>query len=116
MQCTAQPRSFKAFVRSTFRNSRRLYNENDRRCKMGGLKITNSNPAPRYIFEMLHADTDQLFLYFEVMEEETEEIKAKSANRFRESPRRAILDGVLAEGSSFAKTISCSCTHFCVRQ
>ncbi|CAN0144840.1 unnamed protein product [Scytosiphon promiscuus] len=34
-------------------------------CKMGGLKVVHNRPAPYYEFEMLHADTDELFLHFE---------------------------------------------------
>lgn len=33
---------------------------------MGGLRIANVPPAPRYEFEMLHAETDELFLHFKV--------------------------------------------------
>ncbi|CAM9575258.1 unnamed protein product [Scytosiphon promiscuus] len=39
-------------------------NPENRWCKMGGLRITDNFPAPRYTFEMLHADTDELFLHF----------------------------------------------------
>lgn len=42
---------------------------------MGGLKITFNRPASRYDFEMLHADTGDLFLHFEVRRMDRVEVK-----------------------------------------
>lgn len=36
------------------------------RCEMGGLTVLHKPPAPRYDFEMLHAETGELFLHFKV--------------------------------------------------
>lgn len=47
---------------------------------MGGLKITDNPPAPQYSFEMLYADTDELFLHFKVTPLEID-ATAQSATR-----------------------------------
>lgn len=39
------------------------------RCKLGGLVVTPNEPAPRYDFEMLHANDSSLFLHFQVRHE-----------------------------------------------
>ena len=36
------------------------------RCKMGGLKGILHRSGPSYVFEMLDADTEELFLHFDV--------------------------------------------------
>jgi len=37
------------------------------RCKMGGLTVLHRPPAPRYDFEMLNAETGELYLHFQVL-------------------------------------------------
>ena len=36
------------------------------RCQMGGLVVDPHDPAPNYVWEMLYADTGELFLHFDV--------------------------------------------------
>ena len=41
---------------------------------MGGLKAVFGIPAPKYEWEMLYADTGELFMHFDVREEQNMEV------------------------------------------